>query len=459
MKRAWASRPSESLLLLMVSITCALGFFLVAAARQVQQNQPVTPAILTALVMPLLFSGVLISLHLLLIWRGTRVEQVILPAVALLLALGLTMIWRLRGADGVMQQMTRGFIPGMILVAALVFRPRLVEYIRQAAVPISIGGLLLTVITAFLGVQDETGSRLALKLGPLPAIQVSEILKLTLIIFLAWYIDREGEAAEGRAVILPGGLRIPPLRYFLPGALFSGLAILALVKMSDFGAVLIMGILFVAMLYAGFQTRIFLTVAAIGLVFALASGLLLATTWPVPDTIRVRFEAFLNPWSQAPWIVNGQPTGLTISEGPGYQIQQAIYAIIAGGITGSGLGFGYPQFIPLAHSDFIFPAIVEEMGAMTGFAILALYGVLALRLFRLAALLPRTQVFERLTLTGVALHFFAQVLIMVGGVTNLMPLTGVTLPFLSLGGMALLVNLVEVGLALAIMQRLEQEPA
>jgi cell division protein FtsW (lipid II flippase) len=443
----------------MIAVTGGLGFFLVSGARQVQRSQSVGLEILAGLLPLFLFSMVVIALHLLLIWRGVRVEQVLLPAVALLVALGLIMIWRLRGSEGVWQQMVRGYIPGMLVVIALVLRPRLVENIRQWAVPISAAGLLLTVITAFAGVQDETGSRLALKLGPLPAIQVSEILKLTLIIFLAWYIEREGEAAEGRAMVLPGGFRAPPLRYFLPGALFSGLAILALVKMSDFGAVLIMGVLFVAMLYAGFQTRTFLTVAAIGVVFAALAGVLLATTWSVPDTIRIRYEAFMNPWSSAPVLVNGQPTGVTISAGPGYQIQQSIYAMIAGGVSGSGLGFGYPQFIPLAHSDFIFAAILEEMGSAVGFAILALYGVIFLRLFRTAALLPRTQVFERLLLTGIALHFFAQVIIMIGGTTNLMPLTGVTLPFLSLGGVALLVNLVEIGLALAIVQRLEQDPA
>jgi cell division protein FtsW (lipid II flippase) len=157
-------------------------------------------------------------------------------------------------------------------------------------------------------------------------------------------------------------------------------------------------------------------------------------------------------------LINGQPTGITIAEGPGYQIQQALYAMIAGGVTGAGLGFGTPQFVPLAHSDFIFAAILEEMGGAIGLAILALYGVVLLRLFRIAILLPHNQVFERLLLTGIGVHFFAQVLVMVGGTLNLMPLTGVTLPFLSQGGMAVLVNLLEIGLALALAQRLEARP-
>lgn len=147
--------------------------------------------------------------------------------------------------------------------------------------------------------------------------------------------------------------------------------------------------------------------------------------------------------------------GLTIAEGPGYQIQQAIYAVIAGGVTGTGLGLGSPTFVPLAHSDFILAAIVEEMGLAVGVAVLGLYAVLMLRIFRLVIQLPPAQVFERLVLAGVGVHLFAQAFIMAGGTFNMFPLTGVTLPFLSQGGMALLVNLVEVGMVLALAQRVQ----
>src|SRR5690606_29334098 len=124
--------------------------------------------------------------------------------------------------------------------------------------------LILLLATAFVGAPDEAGARLALRLGPLPPIQTSEVVKLALIIFLAWYIERVGEEAEGRARPVAGWLRLPDLRYFVPGLLFVAIAALALVRMSDFGAILIIGALFVGMLYAGFQPRIFLTIAAIG---------------------------------------------------------------------------------------------------------------------------------------------------------------------------------------------------
>jgi cell division protein FtsW (lipid II flippase) len=431
---------------------------MVTAAIQVQAGQDPLPTLQPALLPPLLVGVAFAALHGVLRLRRFEVEQIILPVVALLFTLGLVMVWRLSGERGIWQQITRGLLPGLLVVAGLALRPRLIEQVRRYAVPISLIGLALAFITALFGAQDESGARLAIQLGPL-SFQTSELIKLSLIIFLAWYIERQGEEVEGRARPLLGGLRLPGIHYFLPGVLFVTLATLALVGMSDFGAVLLLGCIFVAMLYAGFETRLFLPIAAIGLGLALLIGLLLAFTWELPATIRYRFVAFLDPWSSAVIVENGQPTGVTISAGPGYQIQQAVYAVIAGGITGTGLGFGSPYFVPLASSDFIFAAIVEEYGAAVGIAVLIFFAVLVLRILRIALVLPRGQVFERLLLIGIGVHFFAQVFIMVGGTLNLLPLTGITIPFMSLGGMALLVNLTEIGLALAIAQRLEMRRA
>ena len=172
--------------------------------------------------------------------------------------------------------------------------------------------------------------------------------------------------------------------------------------------------------------------------------------------IQMRFLAFLDPWSEKMVVIDGQPTGITVSEGPATRIQQSIYAIIAGGLSGTGLGFGTPGYVPLAHSDFIFAALVEELGVVMGLAILFLSAVLMLRILRVALLLPASQVFERLLVIGICIHFSVQVFIMVGGTLNLLPMTGVTIPFLSQGGMALLVNLTEIGLVLSISQRLER---
>lgn len=440
----------ELLLLVIVYLVAGVGYVSVAVAEQVQLGLDPQPVIVPALIPLLAIVACFTALHVALSVRRVAFEQAILPIVALLFAIGSIMIWRLRGADGLTQQVTRGLIPGTIVALVLIIWTPVIERVRRWAMPIGLIGLMLLFLTGVIGVEDETGARLALGFGPI-SVQTSEIIKVSMIIFLAWYIEREGQAAEGRAHTLLW-FRLPAVRYLAPAALFVGAATLALVAMSDYGAVLILGLLFVVMLYTGFETRIFATISALGLAMGLIVGLVLWQSWDIPATIRFRYLAFQNPWS-----IEMMPNGLTIAEGPGYQIQQAVYAVIAGGVTGTGLGLGSPTFIPLAHSDFILAAIMEEMGSATGIAALILYAVLVLRIFRVMLLLPREQVFERLLLIGIGVHFFAQAFIMAGGTLNLIPLTGVTLPFLSMGGVALLVNLAEVGMVLALMQRVERQ--
>jgi len=449
-------RLYETCLLLLVGLITAIGFALAAAGMNASDGQMQFTYALDLLLPALYLLVGLSALHFVLVYQRASGEQIILPIVGLLLGLGLIMIYRLVEQDGVWQQLLRGFTPGLLVCLVLARWPVLVERLRRLAVPASLVGLALPFLTALFGEVDETGVRLSLKLGPLPAIQTSELIKLALIIFLAWYIERQGRRVEGEARPFLGWLRMPPLGYFIPGALFVSLGALALVAMSDYGAVIILAFIFIAMLYAGFDTRTFFSVAAIGAGLALVVAIGLALTWTVPDTIRYRFEAYQNPWSQEPLVINGQPSDTTISEGPGYQIQQSLYAVAAGGISGAGLGLGSPYYVPLAHSDFIFAAILEEMGGAVGFAILGLYAVLMTRLLRLSAMLPAAQVFERLLLVGITAHLFIQVFYMVGGTLNLVPLTGITLPFLSLGGTSVLVNLTEIGIALALMQRVSE---
>ena len=440
----------ELLLLIIVYLVAGVGYVSVAVAGQVRLGADPQPVVVPALIPLLAVVICFTALHVALSVRRVAFEQAILPIVALLFAIGSIMIWRLRGEDGLTQQVTRGLIPGTIVALVLIIWTPVIERVRRWAMPIGLIGLLLLFLTGVIGVEDETGARLALGFGPI-SVQTSEIIKVSMIVFLAWYIEREGQAAEGRAHTLLW-FRLPAVRYLAPAALFVGAATLALVAMSDYGAVLILGLLFVVMLYTGFETRIFATISALGLAMGLIVGLVLWQSWEIPATIRFRYLAFQNPWS-----VQMMPNGLTIAEGPGYQIQQAVYAVIAGGVTGTGLGLGSPTFIPLAHSDFILAAIMEEMGSATGIAALILYAVLVLRIFRVMLLLPREQMFERLLLIGIGVHFFAQAFIMAGGTLNLIPLTGVTLPFLSMGGVALLVNLAEVGMVLALMQRVERQ--
>jgi cell division protein FtsW (lipid II flippase) len=445
----------ELTLLGIVAVVAFLGFALVTVTAAVRAGAEPLTSLGPALGPPAVLVGSLAGLHVLLRARGGESEQLILPIAGLLAAVGLVMIARLRPAPVVWQQLTRGWLPGLAVAALLVARADIVERLRRDwPILISLAGLALLILTAFIGVQDESGARLSLRLGPLPAVQTSELVKLALLVFLAWFIETEGERAEARALAV-GGVRLPAVRYVLPGALYVSIATLALVRMADFGAILILGGLFVTVFYAGFEPRVFLGIAGVGLALALAVGAVLYFVWDVPDVIEARWAAFLNPWSPAPLLIDGQPSGLTIAQGPGYQIQQSLYAVVAGGLTGTGLGYGSPQNVPLAHSDMIFAAIVEELGLLVSAALLALYAVLLLRIVRLAIQLPEQQVFERLLVVGIGVHLFAQVFVMAAGTLNLLPLTGITIPFLSQGGAALFVNLVEVGLVLALARRLD----
>lgn len=448
-------RPIEAIALTMIITIAILGFASVAVASQVKAGQNPISTLAGALLPSILIAVSLGVFHLFLRFRGMQGEQIIWPSVSLLFVVGAIMIWRLGGSGSIYQQLTRGWLPGMIIAGFFVAKPLWIEKLRRWAPIIGLIGLLLPIATSLFGIVDETGARLALKLGPLPAVQTSELIKLSMIIFLAWYIEEQGRAVEGRALPFLGWLRIPALQYFIPGILFVATATLALVKMSDYGAVLILGFIFISMLFAGFQTRIFMAIAAIGLLLSALAGLILSLTWKIPAVIQYRFLTFLNPWSTDMIMINGQPTGVTISAGPGYQIQQSIYAVISGGIIGRGLGFGSPDYVPLAHSDFILAAIIEEFGAIIGVAVLFLFAVLLLRIFRVVSMLPTGQVFERLLVVGIGAHLFIQVFVMACGTLNLLPVTGVTIPFLSQGGMALIVNLTEVGIVLALTRRLE----
>lgn len=454
-RRRFPARDTEAILLATGVAVLALGLGLTALGLNLREEQNLGAESLRLSFAVLVFAALFAGAHLILRARQRRMEQVLLPLVALISAIGLVSIYRVQGTTGLWQQITRGFVPGMVVLIGLSWQPRLVETMRRWTLPLSILGLSLPIATAAFGVIDETGARLALQIGPF-AIQTSEVIKLALVFFLAWYIENEGDEAEGRARIVMGSLRLPALRHLIPGAMFVALGILALVQMSDYGAVLILGILFVGMLYAGFESRIFSTIALAGAGLALLAGVILAFTWEVPTVISYRFIAYTDPWSEEPLLVNGEPSGITIAEGPGYQIQQAIYATIAGGLTGTGLGLGSPGYVPLAHSDFIFAVVLEEMGAVIGLAVLFLFAIIMLRLLRLAAILPETQKFERLVLVGIGIHLFTQVFVMVGGTLNLIPLTGVTIPFMSMGGMALTVNLAEIGVALTLAGRIEE---
>ncbi|HEV8053957.1 MAG TPA: FtsW/RodA/SpoVE family cell cycle protein, partial [Candidatus Limnocylindrales bacterium] len=299
-------------------------------------------------------------------------------------------------------------------------------------------GLLLLVF--FLG--DETnGARLSLRIGPI-AGQPSELLKVILVVFLAGYLA-ENRTLLARTSTRVGPISLPPIPYLMPMLAMWGLALAVVIVQRDLGAALLFFSVFLTLLYVA--TRRFAYVV-LGLALFLVGA---AVLYLLFSHVRTRVDIWLDPYVD--------PLGT------GYQVIRALYALGRGGILGTGLGAGLPAVgdtpaIPAIHTDFVYAALAEELGMLGGLAILGLYGVIAERGLRIAV--QAADDFRALLAVGLTLVVVVQAALIVGGNLKLVPLTGITLPFVSYGGSSLLANAIVVGLLLALSDRgVEPPPA
>lgn len=205
-------------------------------------------------------------------------------------------------------------------------------------------------------------------------------------------------------------------------------ALILLVSQRDLGAGTLIFAVFLGMLYLASGQMRYPVVGG-----ALLSGAAVLTYY-LYDVVRLRVDAWINPWLDP--------------DGRSFQIVQSLIALGAGGLFGRGLGLGYPTVIPVVHSDFVFAAIVEEWGLLGAFAVLGLLLVLVMRGMRTAALARSP--FQALLASGLSVLLGAQAFLIVGGVIKLIPLTGLTLPFLSYGGSSLLANFILLGVLLRL---------
>lgn len=346
-----------------------------------------------------------------------------LPIAALLSGWGLLTIWRLTEEFGPRQALWLSL--SLAILAWGLGVPRLLELLRRYKYIWLTSGLLLTALTLLLG-ANPGGLGPHLWLGCCGFyLQPSEPLKLLLVIYLAAYFaDR-----------LPLNPRMWPLIF--PTLFLTGLALTLLLIQRDLGTASIFVFLYASALYHALgKKRILLASLALLIVFGLAGYWLI-------DVIHLRVEAWLNPWNDP--------------SGGSYQIIQSLLAIANGGIFGRGLGLGAPGVVPVAHSDFIFSAIAEETGLLGIIALLALLTLLVFRAYLIA--LRAEDSFQRLLAAGLAAYLGAQSLLIIGGNLRLLPLTGVTLPFLSYGGSSLLTTFLALLLLLRISQNSENDPA
>jgi cell division protein FtsW (lipid II flippase) len=371
-----------------------------------------------------------IAAHAWLILRRPGVDQTLLPLAAVLTALGLTLVTRIEPVLGPRQLVWLAI--GLLGWAVVIGFPRPVRWLAGYRYTSALLGIGLLVSTMLFGV-DPNGSGVRIWLGYGGYyFQPSELLKILLIVFLAAYLEetRELIAAPGEARAVWRGASIA---YLLPIAAMCGISVALQLVQRDLGPALLLFAITLAMLYVATGRGSYVL---IGLAAFVASGFV---GYRLVSVARVRIDIWLDPWSDA--------------ADRGYQIVQGLVSFANGGIFGVGLGYGHPEILPAAHTDFPFAVIGEEMGLIGAAAVLAVFIVLALRGFAIAARAPDG--FTSLLATGLSTVLSFQSLIILAGNLKLLPLTGITLPFVSYGGSSLVTNF----LILALLQRISAEEA
>lgn len=361
-------------------------------------------------------------------------DPFILPVAALLSGWGLLTIWRLDTFFGLRQT----FWLAVSLTAFLIllrFSSDL-KFLQRYKYLALLSGILLTALTLLFG-SNPAGSGPRLWLGGADVyFQPSEPLKLLLVIYLAAYFaDRLPLETSGR-VHARTFQRIFSIPLFVPTAVMTGLSLLILIVQRDLGTASIFLLIYTIILYLASGKRRVLLVTAVALGLAGAIG------YFVVDIIHIRLDAWLNPWSD--------PSGRS------YQIIQSLLAIANGGTFGRGPGLGSPTLVPVALSDFIYTSMTEETGLLGAIGLLLLLGLLLTR--GIHAALHAADRFHRLLAAGLTAYLGVQSLLILGGNLRLLPLTGVTLPFVSYGGSSLLTSFLALAILLRIGARPEEDP-
>lgn len=352
-----------------------------------------------------------------------RANPLLLPIAALLNGLGYVFIARLKPDAAAMQSMWIAIgIGAFILCIWFIRRVRDLSRYRYS---LAIIGILLLISPIAVG-SAINGSKIWIKIGP-ASFQPGEIAKIVLAIFFAAYLveKRELLSMSTRQI---GGVLIPDLKHFGPILIAWAVAMAVLVFENDFGSSLLFFALFVTVLYVGTGRLIYIILSAVMLSIG-GFGAYLTSSH-----VRDRILVWQNP---TPYFDN-----------VGYQIMQSQFSMAAGGLSGTGLGLGNPMLIPAVQTDFIFAAIGEELGLLGTTATLGCFLLFVAIGLRIA--LSATNPFEKLLTTGLTAIVAIQTFVIVGGILRVMPLTGVTLPFVSYGGSSLVTNYILLALLLRL---------
>jgi cell division protein FtsW (lipid II flippase) len=413
-----SARNRELLNLIVVGVLTGIGFGSVYIARQAVVSTE-------SLSYAAFFIALYLVAHVVARLTVPAADPYLLPMAALLTAIGLTEIYRLEPDDAFRQGLW--VVLGVALFAAtLLFLRRDYRRLESYKYVIGLAAIALLALPALPEIGREVnGARLWVKIGSFQ-FQPGEFAKILLIVFLAGYLREKREVlAQGR------------LKDFGPLLLIWGGAMLVLIQTNDLGSGLLYFGIFLAMLYVA-TARAWFVAAGAALFVAGAVGV-----YQIVPRVQERVSVWLDPWSR--------------SQDEGYQLVQSLFSISNGGFGGTGFGRGTfstsggDPLIPFLNTDFIYSALAQELGLVGSAALLLVYMLFVARGFRVAMLAQDG--FSKLLATGLTFGLALQTFIIVGGVLRLIPLTGITLPFVSYGGSSLLANFVLLALLMLISHR------
>ncbi len=386
-----------------------------------------------------IFLGLCFGAHLVIRARLKHADPYLFPLVAVLACFGLVMIYRIDAE--LARQQAQWFVIGLLLFAATIIGLRDYRVLERYRYLIALAGTSLLILPRAFA--PTNGAYLSIHVGSL-TVQPAEFAKIAIVIFLASYLR------DTRQVLVLGARRVlfvtlPPLKHFGPVLVVWGTAMLLLFFIQDIGSSVMFYGGFLAILYVATDR---LSFPAIGMgLFAAGSYVL----YQVRPTIENRVAAWRDPFDQA----------LYDKVGGSYQLAQSLYAQADGGVLGQGFGQSILQLpgggavLPAPQTDFIYAVVVNELGLAGGLALLLVYLLVVQRGFKIAMLARDS--FSKLLAAGLTSVFALQVFVIVGGVTKLIPLTGVTLPFVSYGGSSVMANFILLALLLLVSDRARRE--
>ncbi|MCL1846387.1 MAG: FtsW/RodA/SpoVE family cell cycle protein [Coriobacteriia bacterium] len=409
------SRRTTELTLLLAATPVVILLFILAI---VQDSQPLT---LMTLAVPFGLFVAFIASHLVIRKLAPNADAAVLPITFVLSGTGLAFVMRLAPELAARQALWL-----FVSIAAMLLTLLLVPSVRKLAqykYTLMLAGVILLLLPVFVGTEIN-GSKLWLSLGDY-SFQPGELAKVCIVLFLAGYLadNREMLSVGGRRV---GNFTIPDLRTLAPLLVMWAISLVIVIFERDLGSALLFFGLFLVMIYVATGRW---TYVITGVVLLALGG---TAAYFFFDHVQQRFAIWIDPFAYRTTT--------------GYQLIQGLYSLADGNLFGTGIGRGMPEFIPFVENDFIFCAIAEEMGLLGASAVLLLFVLFMVRGFTIAA--RANSDVDAFCAAGLATSIAFQAFVIVGGVTKLIPLTGVTLPFMAQGGSSLLASFIIVGLLL-----------